>query len=239
MAEYSKINGQFQNLLGREVSQDEFGYFQKLIDSGQLDVHEIGQILQSHPEYQNKQLNADTEAYGAKLAAGDNQILQQGADVAGAQAQSRFASLGRPNSSAMAAQVYGQTGQIAQGLAQRRQGALADFYGKGLQNNAALGAQNGQGALARSYFTQDRAHQEAQDQYWYNRQGNDYQNAKNAAGGWNAITPEFVGSGLFSIAGKAAAAKTGGMAGGGGAPRGGGEYGQYPSTMGPSWNGGR
>lgn len=230
---------QFRSLLGRDPKQDELDFFNQFINSGELQVEEIGQVLQSLPEFQGKQLTTDTNAYDQRLQTADNQTLQRGADVAGAQATSRFAGLGRPNSSALAASVYGQTGALAGQMADRRASALADFYGRGLQRNAALGAQQGQSALARGYGLRDEARQRAYQFEDYYREQNDYNTAKKSAGGWNAITPEFVASGLFSIGGKAAAAKTGGMAGGGGAPRGGGEYGQYPSNMGPSWNGGR
>ena len=202
---------QFQQLLGRAPSQDELDYFNKFISSGELQAAEIGQILQSLPEYQSAQLNKNTDAFGQRLQANDQQILQQGADIAGAQATSRFAGLGRPNSSAMAAQVFGQTGQLASSLAQNRQSALADFYGRGLQQNAALGAQQGMGATNRGYSERDTMRQRGWDIEDYYRQQNDYNNAKNASSGWNAITPEFLISAGGRVGGQAAASYTGSM----------------------------
>lgn len=206
------IDAQFQQILGRAPTPDELAFFNKYLNSGDLGAHEIGQVLQNTPEYQNSLLTKNLGQYGDVLQANDSKVLQQGADVAGTQAISRFASLGRPNSSAMAAQVFGKTGQLAGQLAQSRQSALADFYGRGLQQNAALGAQNGQSALSRAYFTADRRHQEDQDQYWYNRQQNDFNNAKNAAGGWNAITPEFGVNALVGVGGKVLGSYAGGRA---------------------------
>ncbi len=171
------IATQFQQILGRAPTQAELAYLGKFMAEGSLQEHEIGQILQGTPEYQQSQLNRDTEAYGQKLQANDNQVLQQGADIAGAQAQSRFAGLGRPNSSALAASVFGQQGQ----LAQSRQSALADFYGRGLQNNAGLYAQRGQSALDRGYGLRDETRQRGYQMEDYYRQQNDFNTSLNAA----------------------------------------------------------
>lgn len=153
------IQDQFQQILGRTPTAAEVEYLSKFITEGSLQEHEIGQILQASPEYQQTRLEKDTTAYGQKLQASDDQVLARGADVAGAQATSRFAGLGRPNSSALAASVYGQTGQLAGDLASRRQSALADFYGQGLKQNAALYKQGGQSALERGYGLRDETRQ--------------------------------------------------------------------------------
>lgn len=194
------IQDQFAQILGRIPTPEESAYFQKFMADGQLQEYEIGEILKSTPEFQSAQLGKDTAAYGEKLQANDNQILQQGAELAGAQAQSRFAGLGRPNSSAMAAQVFGQTGNIAQGLAQRRQSALADFYGQGLRQNAALMGQQGQASRDYGYGVKTDERRRGYELSDYYRQKNDYEDAKNASSGWKAITPEFAvgqGVGLF------------------------------------------
>lgn len=207
------INDQFRQILGRAPSQDELDYFNKFINSGELQAAEIGQILQSTPEYQSSQLTRNTAQFGQTLQANDANVLSRAADTFGAQAQSKFAGLGRPNSSAMAAQVFSQGGQLAGQLAQSRQSALADFYGKGLQQNAALGAQQGMGATQRGYSERDTMRQRGWDVEDYYRQQNDYNNAKNASSGWNAITQEFAVGQLTGLAGKAGAAFVGGRAG--------------------------
>lgn len=201
-ADYNALNDQFQQLLGRQISPDEFQYLGKFMNEGNLQGHEIGQLVQSLPEYQNNLLNKNTAQFGQQLNAQNQAILGQ----AGAEANSRFASLGRPNTSAIGASILQAGGQ----LAQQRQSALADFYGRGLQQNAALGVQQGQNALNRGYGLRDETRQRGYQIEDYYRQQNDFNNYQNAHSGWNAITPEFVASGLFSIGGKAAAAATGG-----------------------------
>lgn len=173
------INAQFQQALGRPATPEESAYLQKFISEGNLQPGEIGTLLQGHPEYQANLLNKNVAQYGQTLQANDSNILQQGADRAGAQAQSRFAGLGRQNSSGMAAQVFGQTGQIANGLAQSRQSALASFYGQGMQNNAAMAGQQGQQTLGRAYDQQNMKLQRQWQIDDYNRQQNDWNDAQN------------------------------------------------------------
>lgn len=176
------LTNQFRDVLGRLPSQDELDYFQKFITEGRIQPQEVGQILQSTPEFQQTQLNKNTEAYGQRLDASNNEALQRGADVAGAQAQSRFAGLGRPNSSALAASVFGQTGQLAGQLAQQKQSALASFYGQGLQTNQNAYAQQGQGILNNAYGMRDEERIAQRNRNWeiedYYRQQNDEQNAQ-------------------------------------------------------------
>ena len=209
----NSIGEQFSRVLGRAPSQDEMDYFKKFLDAGELQGHEIGQILQSTPEFQESQLNKNVAAYDTRLQAADAEALQRGVDVAGAQATSRFAGLSRPNSSALAASVFGKAGQLAGDMASRRASALADFYGQGLQGNAARTADIGAGLQGRAYGLRDETRQRGYQLEDYYRMKNDAADYERGHGGWNAITPEFVGQGLFSVAGKAAAAYTGGMAG--------------------------
>ena len=196
---------QFQQYLGREATPEELDFAVSSMADDAISPAEFGQILQSHPEYQAARLNKDTAAYGQTLNAQNADILNQ----AGAAAQSRFAGLGRPNSSALGASVMQAGGQ----LAQQRQSALASFYGQGLQNNASMQARQGMNVQDRAYGIKDDARRRGYEIEDYYRQKNDYESARQGQSGWNAITPEFVASGLFSMGGKAAAAYTGGLAG--------------------------
>lgn len=236
MADYNALNQQFQQLLGRDISQDEFKYLGKFMDDGQLQGHEIGQIVQSMPEFQRQQLDRDANAFSEKLNAQNSSILDQAA----ASANSQFANLGRPVSSGMVAQVAQAGGQ----LAQQRQSALAAFYGGGLQNNMANQYGQGQNSLNRGYGLRDEARQRGYQIEDYYRQQNDFNNYQNAHSGWNAITPEFA-VGLAAKGGMAYA--TGGMSAAGGM-FGGGGGGSFTAgkniqgstnnrSMGPSWNG--
>lgn len=207
--DYGLINQQFQSILGRPASQDELDFFGKFLDEGSLQHEEIGQVIQSLPEGQRKQLAADTSAYGAKLNEQNAAILDQ----AGASAASRFAGLGRPQTSALGASVMQAGGQ----LAQARQSALADFYGQGLKQASGSGISLGENALSRGYGLRDETRKRGYEIQDYYRQKNDYEDAKNASSGWNAITPEFVTGQVLGAAGKAGAAYLGGYGGARGA----------------------
>lgn len=207
----SDINNQFRQILGRDATADEQSFLGKFIQEGSLQPQEIGQFLQSLPEYQQSQLDKNVGAFDQRLQASDTQALQQGANIAGSQSQARFSGLGRPNSSGLAASVFGQTGRLSQDLAQRRQSALADFYGRGLQQNALMGAQQGQAALQRGYGLRDESRQRQYEIEDYYRQKNDAESARLGQSGWNAITPEFAVNAAIGTAGKIGAAYAGGM----------------------------
>ena len=196
---------QILSLLGRSATPEEVAYFNKFIADEGVTPYEIGQMVQSSPEYQGKQLDQNATAYMDKLNASNADIL----GMAGAQAQSRFASLGRPATSAQA----GALGQAAQNLAMSRQNSLAAFYGQGLQNNAAMAASQGMNAQNRAFGLRDERRQRQYQIEDYYRQQNDYQNSKNSMSGWNAITPEYGVGTLAALAGKAMAAKAGASSG--------------------------
>lgn len=169
------INAQFQQHLGRAATAPELDYLNKFIGEGSLQPYEIGQILQGTPEFQKAQLERNTQALGQQFDQGSQGVL----DRAAATANSQFASLGRPVTSAQSASVLQAGGQ----LAQQRQSLLSGFYGQGLNQNMNLyqnGAQNG---LERGYGLRDQASQHAYDQGMFNR-GNDlYQSYLNQANG--------------------------------------------------------
>ena len=151
MADAIAVAKQFQSILGRAPTGPEAEYFAKFLDEGSIQPHEIGQILQSTPEFQTTQLQSNARQFGEQLNEQNAGILGQ----AGAEANSRFAGLGRQNTSAIGSSIMQAGGQ----LAQQRQSALASFYGQGLQQNQGLYQQGGQGALERAYGFRDEARQ--------------------------------------------------------------------------------
>lgn len=193
---YADIDRQLQSLLGRAATADERAYYDKFIRDEGVTPYEIGLMLQGQPEYQGQQLNRDLSAFQGALTAQDNAYLRNAADIAGSQAQSRFAGLGRPNTSALGASVFGATGQAAQNLAMQRQSALANFYGSGLRQNAALAQSYGQGAIDRGYGLRDERRHRAYEIEDYYRMKNDYQDEKNASTGWRGVGSFDVASGL-------------------------------------------
>ncbi len=196
MVDTGALQNQFRQHLGREATPEELAHMGKFIDQGEMDVSEIGQFLQSTPEYQQNRLNTDTNALDTRLQASDSAILGRAGDVATA----KYAELGRPQTSALGASVMSAAGS----LAQNRQSALASFYSNGLQRNAALGAQQGTDALNRGY--QNRT--DTRNRQWsiedYYRQKNDAADYEKAHSGWNAITPEFAVNAALNIGGKVA-----------------------------------
>lgn len=151
MADANDIHRQFQQALGRYATADEIKYLGKFIDEGSLQPFEIGQIVQGLPEYQDRLLGQQTEQFGQRLAASDQDILGK----AGAAINSQFANLGRPVSSGQA----GALAQVGQNLAQQRQSALAQFYGQGLQQSRALSQSYAGNALERGYGLRDETRQ--------------------------------------------------------------------------------
>ena len=186
---------QYLSVLGRQAQGHEMDYLQKFLDSGELSGAEIGQFLQSLPEFQHGQLTRDTAAYGAELDKGTGPVLDQAA----ARINSQFAGQGRPVSSAQG----GALAQVAQNLAMQKQSALAQFYGNGLNTNRSAMMGQGQDALGRAYGQRRATQQRQWDIEDYYRQQNDQNAYENARGGWNAITPQFALGSVLSLGGSA------------------------------------
>ena len=178
-------------------------------------ARKIGQILQATPEFQQANLQKQTTQYGEQLNSQNQGILDQ----AGAQAQSRFAGLGRPQTSALGASIMQAGGQ----LAQQRQSALADFYGRGLQQNQALQQQGGASGLDRAYGLRDETRQFGQQMALAKYQQDNYNNYLNQANSAKrrqaigqaigAIGGGLLGSYLAPVGGGAAGAMAGGQIG--------------------------
>lgn len=160
---------QYVNVLGRQASPFEIDNLSKFIEDGHLNPEEVGQIIQSFPEYQNTLLQKNGQQYSDLLAANDARTLGQAAQTGNA----ALAGLGRQGSSALDMGIASQAGN----LAAQRQNAIAAFYGKGLQNNMGLSQMYGQNALARGYGLRDESRQRNYQIEDYYRQQNDYNNA--------------------------------------------------------------
>lgn len=205
------VGEQYLQVLGRQARPEELDYLSRFIDQGELSALEVGQFLQSLPEFQQTRLDQDTKRYSDLLAGSDRQILDQ----AGAAINSRFASLGRPVSSAQG----GALAQVGQNLAMQRQSALANFYGQGLQRNSMNQFGMGQESLGRAYALQGEKRNQAWEREMFNISLDAQRDAENRS------TKDYlgkyamqVGLGLAGAGGKALAFK----AGGGGAAAGGG-----------------
>ena len=184
------IIDQFQRVLGRAPRPDEVSYFTKFLNEETLSPLEIGQILQSSPEYQQTLLKRQGQEYEGYLAASDAHNLGRAQE----DITSQYRNLGRPDSSGVA----GAFASAAKDLAARRQDALASFYGGGLQNISGAYSQQGQGAQQRGYALTDRRQQRAWDLEDYYRQRDDYNAAMKSQSGMN-LKNQLIG-GAFSLA---------------------------------------
>lgn len=204
-----------QQGLGRQPTQNEIDQYSKYIKTGDLDYGSITQIAQGLPEADKARLDQYAGQYGDILGANDNKFLSQAADTFGAKVNSQFASLGRPNSSAMAAQVFSQGGQLAGQLAQQRQSALADFYGRGLSNNMGAYRDQGQSNMNRAYGLADQRSAFNRGLLGYQTQRNDYstdlnnENAKNKQQAFNQFVGGLGGAAIGGSLGGAPGARLG------------------------------
>lgn len=163
------INDQFRQLLGRDAHPDEIQVFNEFMKENDLQPYEIGQIIQSHPEYQQNLLTQQGGQYADLLGKSDERILGLAQD----QARGDFARMGRASSSGYTAAFA----NAARDLAMGRQQQLAQFYGQGYGGIRNLAAGQGQNALQRGYGLRDERRQRgwAIDDYY--RQQNDFNSA--------------------------------------------------------------
>jgi hypothetical protein len=221
----ARIAAEFKSAAGREPNANEIEQYARYIKNGDLEYGDIGQILQGSPELSKQRLESYTDQYGQRLTAADNSFLDSAANRIGAQAQSQFAGLGRPNSSAMAAQVFGQGGQVAQSLAMQRQSALANFYGQNLQSNMGQYVDRADQTQGRAYKREDNRAAFNQALTGYQTQRSDYntdlenQYRRNQKQGFNQLGGSLIGAGLGyanggGMAGAQFGAGIGGKAGG-------------------------
>lgn len=201
----ARIAQALQQGLGRAPTQNEIEQYAKYIKTGDLTYADIGQISQSMPEADRARLEANLGRFGDVLNAQNDAILGQAA----ARANSQFSSMGRPVTSAQTASVLQAGGQ----LAQARQAALADFYGKGLNYNQSIYQSQGQNALARGYQKEDSRTAFNRSLLGYQTQRNDFntdlanEELRRKTQAWKSLP--------FTLAGTALGAKFGGPAGAG------------------------
>lgn len=215
-----RVSRALQWALGRAPTKNEVDQYSKYVKTGDLDYGEIGQIAQGLPEADRARLDQYAAQYGDVMGANDQKFLSQAADTFGAKVNSQFASLGRPNTSAMGAQVFAQGGQLAGQLAQRRQYALAAFYGQGLQNNMDAYRDQGASALSRGQGLRDSRTAYNRGLNGYQTQRSDYgvdlanEEAKNRQRAYSQLGGSLVGAGVGGLIGGRTGAQIGAGVGG-------------------------
>lgn len=185
--------------LGRDPTPSEISQYSKYIKSGDLSYEDVHNITAGLPEQEKARLEQYSKQYGDAL----NQQNQGILDQAAATANSRFAGLGRPVTSAQSASVLQAGGQ----LAQARQSALADFYGRGLSNNLNQYTQLGQNTLNRGNALGDERTAYNRSLLGYQTQRNDYStdlsntNAQNRRRALGTLTGSILGAGAGALSG--------------------------------------
>ncbi len=208
----SRVAEALKQGLGRAPTQNEIDQYSKYIKTGDLDYGEIGQIAQGLPEADRARLDQYATQFGDKLNAQNKEII----DMAGASANSRFASLGRPNTSALGASVM----QAGGALAQARQSALANFYGQGLQDNMGSYRNQGNAAMSRAYGLTDKRTDYNRSLLGYQTQRSDYgadlynQEMKNKRQAFNQLAGSLAGAGVGGAMGGVGGARLGAGIGG-------------------------
>jgi len=131
------IQAQFQQHLGRPATAAEMSQLMQYGSTGGIDLTagDIGDILQSLPEYQKSQTNQIANQYAGNMTKYNDQILGRASDMANA----NFAENGRQWSSGQGNSVI----QAGQQLAAQQAPDIASFYANGqmgqLQNQYNLG----------------------------------------------------------------------------------------------------
>ena len=161
-----EINAQFQQYLGRPATQGELQEFQRYGNSGYVDLgaSDIGQMLQSHPEVQQRQLQSYGQQYEGALGASDNRLLSLAQD----QIKGDFARQGRQPAGSSYTAAFANA---AQNLAMQRQSSLASFYGRGYEGIMANSVAQGRDAqqFGRNTLTAARDRQFAEQDYYRGR----------------------------------------------------------------------
>lgn len=145
------LSDQFQQILGRQPTRAESDFFNKFIKEGDLSEYEIGNILGSSQEAQQSRLRQQGAEYERLLAAGGEdvtrRVLGETADIA----RGDIARRGLSDSSSFGGQLTRAGQDIAQNLAAQRQSMLADFYGRGFDEQRETARELGGGVLERGY----------------------------------------------------------------------------------------
>ena len=189
-----RIRQEFLSSLGRQPTQNEIDQYARHIKTGDLSYGDLGYVLQAMPEADRARLDTNAAAYSEKLGAQNQAIL----DRTAATVNSRFAGLGRPVSSGMAASML----QAGGNLALQQQSALAEFYGRGLQNNQNQYLNRGESALARAYQLQDDRSAFNRGLLGYQTQRNDFntdlsnENARRKQQAYNELIFGVIGAGV-------------------------------------------
>ena len=220
MASVQEIHDVFRRTLGREARADEFDFFRKFIDEGDLSLLEVGQVLEGSPEAQQTRQRGQRQEYADFLAGSDKQVLGQ----AGDELTSRFRQMGRTPSSSGYVAAFADT---ARQLAMARQAQLAPFVAGGLQDLQGAYAAGGAGAQARGFGQRDLKQQRAWGIEDYYREKSDYDNYLNQQQRLNRqrTMAQFGGAAIGAGVGGFLGGVPGARAGAGGGGSGGGIFG--------------
>lgn len=118
------VRGIYQQVLGRDPSQNEIAQFQKYIEMGDLGYQDVAEIIGGGPEAQSRMLEDQTTKLEGRLGASDDLLMGRAMSAL----ESRYRQLGRPSTTGFDSSFA----RSAQDLALSRQDALNNFYSSGL-----------------------------------------------------------------------------------------------------------
>lgn len=131
---YGTITQLVQSMFGRTPTQDELDHYGTLIASGQADAYQIGQFLQSTPEYQNAQDTQFRSGVDQQLQKSDTDFFNtQKGNIA-----QQYAQMGRATSPALDVALT----QLASSLNSNRQSYLAQLSAQQYGGNKQAALQN-------------------------------------------------------------------------------------------------
>ncbi len=185
----------FQQYLGRQPTSSELQGFTQAMGQGIIDPTSLSLFIQGSSQNQMQQVQPGVQGFQQQLQQGNQNVLNQGMDMA----QQRFAQQGRPNSSGLGS-AYAQ---VAGNLASQQSPQIANFYGGLYQNalNPNTYGQNYQGAQ-QNYATaqQDYQNQVNLQQFGYNL-GNQAYSRQQQGGALGAMANMFGSSLAGSLGG--------------------------------------
>lgn len=160
----------FQQYLGRQPSQSELQGFTQAFSNGILDPTSLSLFLQGSSQNQMAQVQPGVQGFAQQLQQGNQNVLNQGMDLA----QQQFAQNGRLGSSGLGS-AYAQ---VAGNLAAQQSPQIAQYYGQ-LYQNALNPNQYAQNYLGNQQNYQDRSFQNAMLQQGYNLGNQAYSRGQN------------------------------------------------------------
>lgn len=167
----NQLSAYFNQYLGRDITPPELEYLNRIGKEGGLGDFELGQIIQSLPEAQTRQVQQTGPQIEQALAGGDQRFLER----AGDQLTQQFYKQGRPVSSGYTAAYF----NAARDLGIQRQHILGQYYAGSLGQQPERAFSVGQETQARGFGERETLRRRDWDIHDYESQKNFMMDAYN------------------------------------------------------------